>query len=69
MNRMIVGLHCSVLASGTAVIDVPEEEHTHHNNSNGSSSNGSSNHHRTVPLLRTPHSNSGTRERADVGGK
>ena len=24
MNRMIVGLHCSVLASGTAVIDGPE---------------------------------------------
>lgn len=67
MNRMIVGLHCSVLASGTAVIDVPEEEHAHHNNSNGSS-NGSSNHHRTVPLLRTPHSG-GTRERTDVGGK
>ena len=30
MNRMIVGLHVSVLASGTAVIDVPEEQTTAH---------------------------------------
>jgi len=26
MNRMIVGLHCSVLASGTAVIDQPDPD-------------------------------------------
>jgi uncharacterized protein YbjQ (UPF0145 family) len=35
MNRMIVGMHCSVLASGTAVIDVPETDEIDHEDADG----------------------------------